>query len=280
MRTCKVKTASSFILMGMFCATTVASATVISVNPDGSYSTKEVKDYRQKQGETVAVEGVSGILDESARKEDGGEDFKLSNLETLKVEIFEPLEAPLPADLTKLDVELFTQDPVIATILKPKDTFKTFIATEAAKYEAIDEALIEAVIEAESNFDVAAVSPKGAMGLMQLMPATANRHKVTDVFNAHENIRGGTAELAHLMKVYNNPALALAAYNAGEGAVSQYGGVPPYRETQEYVVKVLTKAYAKRAKEIEALKLQKKALTTLEESVSKDIGSAVMVYSN
>lgn len=280
MRRCKLKTVSLFILMSMFLPSTVASATVISVNPDGSYSTKEVKDYRQKQDDTLAVEDVSVILDESEYKEDTNEDFKFSNFETLKVEIFEPLKTNLPADFTKLNVELFTQVPVTATIIKPRQKFKTLIATEASKYEMIDEALIEAIIEAESNFDVAAVSPKGAMGLMQLMPATASRHKVTDVFNARENIRGGTAEIAHLMELYNNPALALAAYNAGEGAVRQYDGVPPYRETQEYVVKVLTKAYSKRAKEIEALKLRNSTAPTLERSVSKDIGSAVMVYGN
>ncbi|MEO8055356.1 MAG: lytic transglycosylase domain-containing protein [Acidobacteriota bacterium] len=111
----------------------------------------------------------------------------------------------------------------------------------AAKEHKVDPALIAAVIRAESNGVRTAVSRKGARGLMQLMPATARRLGVHRPFDPKENIRGGTAYLAELASRYGDTRadLVLAAYNAGERAVEEYKGVPPYRETREYVRKVL-----------------------------------------
>jgi len=102
-------------------------------------------------------------------------------------------------------------------------------------------ALVRAVIQTESNYNPRAVSPKGAQGLMQLMPATAQRYGVTDAFDPEQNIQAGVRYLAELMVMFkNNLTLALAAYNAGENAVVQHGHkIPPYRETQYYVPKVL-----------------------------------------
>ncbi|MDE0164473.1 MAG: lytic transglycosylase domain-containing protein [Bryobacterales bacterium] len=99
--------------------------------------------------------------------------------------------------------------------------------------------LIHAVIRQESNYDVFAVSVKGACGLMQLMPGTALRFGVKDIFDPAENVEGGVKYLRHLMDRYEGDRIrALAAYNAGEGAVDRYGGVPPYRETEDYVDRV------------------------------------------
>ena len=111
---------------------------------------------------------------------------------------------------------------------------------EAAKKYRIDPALIAAVIRAESNFAPGAISRKGARGLMQLMPATARRMGVRRDFDPRENIRGGTAYLAELANRFGDTAvdLILAAYNAGERAVEEFGGVPPYRETRAYVNRV------------------------------------------
>jgi soluble lytic murein transglycosylase-like protein len=112
---------------------------------------------------------------------------------------------------------------------------------EAAKRHRIDPALIAAVIRAESNGFPRAVSRKGARGLMQLMPATARRLGVKSAFDPRENIRAGTAYLAELAERFGetNADLILAAYNAGEHAVEEHGGVPPYRETRDYVRRVL-----------------------------------------
>ena len=104
----------------------------------------------------------------------------------------------------------------------------------------IRDRLVMAVIRNESCFDKAAVSSAGAEGLMQLMPATATSLGVIDSFSPQQNIRGGTQYLAELIKRYNNNlGIALAAYNAGPGAVAKYDGVPPYKETQKYIEKVM-----------------------------------------
>ena len=103
----------------------------------------------------------------------------------------------------------------------------------------VDEALVRAIIHAESAFNPHAMSLKGAQGLMQLMPATANDMGVMDAFDPAQNIRGGARYLALLVKNFNGDArLVAAAYNAGPSAVLHYKGVPPYAETQVYVVRV------------------------------------------
>ncbi len=119
------------------------------------------------------------------------------------------------------------------------------------KYK-VDYSLVKAVIKAESNFNHKAVSPKGAQGLMQLMPKTASTLQVKDSFEPESNIEGGVKYLRYLMNVYNGHLpLALAAYNAGEKAVARYGGIPPYAETQGYVRRVLAlyKQYSAEPKE-------------------------------
>ena len=116
--------------------------------------------------------------------------------------------------------------------------YQTEIA-QAAKDFGVEEAVVRAIIHAESAFNPMAMSRVGAQGLMQLMPATARRFGVVDSFDAAQNIRGGVQYLAWLLKRFNgNVALAAAGYNAGEGAVDKYGGVPPYAETQRYVQRV------------------------------------------
>jgi soluble lytic murein transglycosylase-like protein len=110
----------------------------------------------------------------------------------------------------------------------------------AAEHE-LDPALIRAVIQVESNFNRKAISPKGAQGLMQLMPATVWRFAVGDVYDPHENIGAGARYLRRLLDMFQGDlTLALAAYNAGENAVLRYKGVPPYAETRDYVTKVLS----------------------------------------
>jgi transglycosylase-like protein with SLT domain len=110
----------------------------------------------------------------------------------------------------------------------------------AAERHALAPELIESIIRAESNFEPRAVSPKGAKGLMQLMPATARLLGVRNVFDVRQNIDGGVRHLRYLMERFSgNVTLAVAAYNAGDEAVSRYGGVPPYEETRAYVTRVL-----------------------------------------
>ena len=103
----------------------------------------------------------------------------------------------------------------------------------------VDPGLVEALVRVESNYDPFAVSPKGAMGLMQLMPRTAQRFQVTNAFDPLQNLEGGTRYLSELLTRYGEVRLALAAYNAGEEAVDRYQGMPPYHETRQYVGRIL-----------------------------------------
>ncbi len=114
-------------------------------------------------------------------------------------------------------------------------------AERIAREENLDERLVKALIQVESGFNPRAVSRRGALGLMQLMPSTARRLGVADPFDPEQNLRGGIRELRRLIDRYGGDiVLALAAYNAGEGAVAKYGGVPPYRETRGYIDRILT----------------------------------------
>jgi hypothetical protein len=117
-------------------------------------------------------------------------------------------------------------------------SYDALIQQVARRYE-VPAALIKAVVKTESNFQRHAVSSKGAQGLMQLMPGTAADLGVEDAFSPEENLRGGTRYLRAMIDRYGDWKHALAAYNAGPGRVDQYGGIPPYRETREYVERVL-----------------------------------------
>jgi soluble lytic murein transglycosylase-like protein len=110
---------------------------------------------------------------------------------------------------------------------------------EASRAHLVPVALLRAVIHVESSGDAGAVSPKGAQGLMQLMPATAGRLGVTDPFDPRQNVLGGARYLRFLLDVFEgDAALALAAYNAGENAVVRHRGIPPYAETRQYLLRV------------------------------------------
>ncbi|TGL88277.1 lytic transglycosylase domain-containing protein [Leptospira congkakensis] len=124
----------------------------------------------------------------------------------------------------------------IDTKTKPTGILETI--ESIAKSQGMDPNLVKAMVKAESGFKPKAVSPKGAMGLMQLMPETAESLGVNDPFNPEENIGGGVKFLKGLMKEFKDPEKAIAAYNAGPGAVKRYKGIPPYEETQKYVNKV------------------------------------------
>ena len=161
------------------------------------------------------------------------------------------------ARVSELSARLDTVAPAAPKLVAPaRSTFATTLESaqsapaavlpydalidRAAQREGVDPALVRAVIQHESGFNPRATSPTGAQGLMQLMPATARGLGVTDPYDPAQSIAAGTRMLGRLVKRYDGDlSLALAAYNAGSGAVERYGGIPPYRETQNYVRNVL-----------------------------------------
>lgn len=157
------------------------------------------------------------------------------NYELLAVSPVEPINvaaSPAVADMAQLD-----SNAVIGS--------KTLLYKDEVKVAALDSgvetALLHAVIMTESNYNARAISPKGARGLMQLMPFTAKRFGVNNAYDPSQNIQGGARYLSYLLKLFKNDfSLAVAAYNAGENAVIEHGNkIPPYRETVNYVGKVM-----------------------------------------
>ena len=146
------------------------------------------------------------------------------------------------------------------------------IHSAGAKHR-IDPDFISSVIHAESSFNPRAVSPKGAQGLMQLMPGTASQLGVQNPFDPNANVEGGTRYLRELLERYNfDAAKALAAYNAGPQRVEQYGGVPPYAETRAYVTRVIKDFNRKKIAE-------RKASTPVKKATKSATGSAVTTAS-
>jgi len=161
-------------------------------------------------------------------------------------------ENPPPRLVSVVRVDARTGRLVRTVMVKPRaraavasapDKLVTEAVDAAAKEHSVDPLLVHSVIRAESNYNLLAVSPKGALGLMQLMPATARRFGVSNSYNLTQNIQGGVRYLRYLLDLFQDERLAVAAYNAGEQAVMRYGGVPPYAETQNYV-RAVTNQYA------------------------------------
>ena len=153
----------------------------------------------------------------------------------------------LPGAVSVVRVDVRTGRLVRSIVLKPPAGTPSASHTnpqvramveETARNLDVSPLLVDSVIQVESNYNPYAISPKGAQGLMQLMPATAHRFGVKNSFDPQQNIEGGVRYLKFLQETFQDDRLAVAAYNAGEKAVTKYGNVPPYRETVDYVAKV------------------------------------------
>jgi soluble lytic murein transglycosylase-like protein len=201
-------------------------------------------------GRTMKIEGYK-LVDELhvqlAMKNGGAVTVPLSRVDRI---VDDEIAPPAIVEEVKKIVEeegIFPKrswhyDESHSTIAKTK--FDKFIVQAAKKFD-VDVALVSAVIQAESNFNPHEISNKGARGLMQLMPATAERFGVFDSYDPEANIYGGVRYLHWLLETFHgNADLAVAAYNAGEGNVWKYNGVPPFRETINYINRIATRLRA------------------------------------
>ncbi|MGE5422312.1 MAG: lytic transglycosylase domain-containing protein [Ignavibacteriales bacterium] len=152
------------------------------------------------------------------------------------IELLQTISSMYIPNQTNTNANSNVKTPTVST---KKESFSDIIKNASETY-GIDEKVIRAVIKNESSFNPSAVSHCGAQGLMQLMPSTAKSLGVTDSFDPEQNIMAGTKYLKHKLDEFGGDLkLALAAYNAGSGAVRKYGGVPPYKQTMAYVNKVI-----------------------------------------
>lgn len=139
-----------------------------------------------------------------------------------------------------ISVQAQISQPELRGYANPSKPQLLSMISQIAKKHGVDDKLVKAVIKQESGFNTKALSHCGAVGLMQLMPATAKGLGITDPYNPVQNVEGGVKYLKSLLNKYHgNVILTLAAYNAGSGAVDKYDGVPPYKETQNYVKNIL-----------------------------------------
>jgi soluble lytic murein transglycosylase-like protein len=158
----------------------------------------------------------------------GADDFSFTDVPTAEITGYEPAPAAIPPSATSSPVKSASPPPL-----------NQLVDSASATYH-LDPDLVNSVIHAESGFNTRAVSPKGARGLMQLMPGTASQLGVNDAFDPQANVTGGSRYLRELLERYNFDLVkALAAYNAGPRRVEQYQGVPPFRETRAYVARIV-----------------------------------------
>ena len=139
-----------------------------------------------------------------------------------------------------LSTILFSHSICAENAIEMKQNIDSYIRIYSNKYK-VDPFLIHEIVRAESNYNKYAVSPKGAKGLMQLMDKTGKLYGVTNPYNAKQNIKAGIKHFKYLLDYFNDERLALAAYNAGEAAVIKYKGIPNYKETQNYVNKIMSR---------------------------------------
>jgi len=172
------------------------------------------------------------------------------------------------ADSAEHQVEIVAEEPASSPPAVDTRDINTHIV-EVGRRHGVEPKLIAAIVAVESQFKVRAVSRRGAEGLMQLMPATAADLDVQDSFDPRDNIDGGVRHLKRLMvRFHNNVPLALAAYNAGEQAVINHRGIPPYRETRQYVIRVLRR-YDREAARLVAQQLAVPAGGTLSPKITR-----------
>ena len=218
LKTARMALATCALLMG---AASIASAEIVLMTSGGTLSVK---------GHKTNGDRVTLFL------RNGGEVTCDKSL----IERITPDEVPYPEPVAAetQDAETPAAQPSRTAMLR--ESIYTELIASAAEAHGVDPILVQALIQVESNYQPRAKSHKGAMGLMQIMPATAREFKVRNAYDPKANIEAGIKKLKGLLDKFQVVDLALAAYNAGEGAVQKFNGTPPYRETQNYVTRILS----------------------------------------
>jgi hypothetical protein len=183
-----------------------------------------------QSGRAMSVRAIRSENDEIVLQLRSGGDIHCDQSLIVRVE---PDEVEYPDEVAE-ELSPSAGEPDAPTIPEP---FRELVTATAARH-GVDARVVSALIEVESAYHSRAVSPKGARGLMQLMPATGRQYGALDLFDPKVNVEAGVQHLKKLLSRYDLP-LALAAYNAGEAAVNRFGGIPPFRETQNYVTRIL-----------------------------------------
>jgi len=208
-----------------------AIAAVLVVGLAGVVPAAGADIVRLTNGRTMTVEMARFEGENVILVMRGGGEIKAAR--TLVAELL-PDEVPFARTVA---IEALAASPTAAAPALSADAIRGLVSRVAQRL-GLDIKLAHAVVRTESNYQPLAVSPRGAMGLMQIMPVIMREYDVTDPFDPERNLEAGMRHLQNLLKRFD-VRKALAAYNAGESAVSRYGGVPPYRETQTYVARIM-----------------------------------------
>lgn len=216
--------------------TQLKQAAKATAQPAGSTSVSAFRDYLEQAERTVSALAIDALISaENAGTVSSATVKQILGVHTQSSDTSTPSSAVSSTDETTGTEQTSSSTDNISA---PEDLNAYF--EEAAQKYNVDVNLLKAIAKQESNFNPSAKSSAGAMGVMQLMPSTAKSLGITDAYNAHDNIMGGAQVIAQNLKKYNGDvSLALAAYNAGSGNVDKYGGIPPFKETQNYVKKVM-----------------------------------------
>ena len=217
-------------------------------------------DHKEQSGNSTRLYTGSGYLDIAS---DQIASFDVD--ETPVTPELQPLAQPIPQPSVQPSAAkpatVASQTTLTAKVAQNIDLDQ--VVREASSKNRLDPDFVSSVIRAESNFKTHAVSKKGAQGLMQLMPGTAAQLGVADAFDPKANVEAGTAHLSALLDMYkNDPIKALAAYNAGAHRVKQYNGVPPYRETRDYINKIVRDFNAQKRAQMKATAAATSSTTT------------------
>jgi hypothetical protein len=213
----------------------LAVATCVLVAAGSSLASAEI--VFMSSGRTVSVKNHKYVGDSVVLTlRSGGE----VTLDKTLIEKIEADEVPHPDPAPPVaEPALVAPQPVVERGSQLRESAYSELIAAAAEAHGVDPILVQALIQVESNYQPRARSSKGAMGLMQLMPSVAREYKVRNAYDPKANIDAGVRKLKSLIDTWGTE-LALAAYNAGEGAVSKFNGIPPYRETRDYVTKILS----------------------------------------